>query len=165
MELKRINIHKTMKRIKNVALLAILMALISILLVPLALYGNRIGYHCLNMAQSFAMFCIGTWISEYLRNRLNRRTLTVIGIFIGVCILQYSSIKIYALMGCGTGTGSTRIEDAVKSALESPLINDFDLSTAKNVLVNITTGENPDGLTMSQYGEVIMMIENRTEIG
>lgn len=117
------------------------------------------------MAQSFAMFCIGTWISEYLRNRLNRRTLTVIRIFTGVCILQYSSIEIYALMGCGTGTGSTRIEDAVKSALESPLINDFDLSTAKNVLVNITTGENPDGLTMSQYGEVIKMIENRTEIG
>ncbi|MBE6231749.1 MAG: hypothetical protein E7117_05185 [Bacteroidales bacterium] len=114
------------------------------------------------MAQSFAMFCIGTWISEYLRNRLNRRTLTVIGIFTGVCILQYSAIEIYALMGCGTGTGSTRIEDAVKSALESPLLNDFDLSTAKNVLVNITTGENPDGLTMSQYGEVIKMIENRT---
>lgn len=86
-----------MKRIKNIAPLAILMALISISLVPLALYGNRIGYHCLNMAQSFAMFCIGTWISEYLRNRLNRRALTVIGIFIGVCILQYSAIEIYAL--------------------------------------------------------------------
>ncbi|MBQ7812064.1 MAG: cell division FtsZ family protein [Bacteroidales bacterium] len=68
----------------------------------------------------------------------------------------------YALMGCGTGTGPTRIEDAVKSALESPLLNDFDLSTAKNVLVNITTGENPEGLTMSQYGEVIKMIEKRT---
>ena len=68
----------------------------------------------------------------------------------------------YALMGCGTGTGENRIEDAVKSALESPLLNDFDLSTAEKVLINITTGDNPEGLTMSQYGEVTKMIEQHT---
>ena len=68
----------------------------------------------------------------------------------------------YALMGCGTGTGKNRIEDAVKSALESPLLNDFDLSTAEKVLINITTGDNPEGLTMSQYGEVTKMIEKHT---
>lgn len=68
----------------------------------------------------------------------------------------------YALMGCGTGTGPNRIEDAVKSALESPLLNDFDLSTAEKVLINITTGDNPEGLTMSQYGEVTKMIEKHT---
>ncbi|MBE6217132.1 MAG: cell division protein FtsZ [Bacteroidales bacterium] len=68
----------------------------------------------------------------------------------------------YALMGCGTGTGKNRIEDAVKSALESPLLNDFDLSTAEKVLINITTGDNPEGLTMSQYGEVTKMIEQHT---
>lgn len=68
----------------------------------------------------------------------------------------------YALMGCGTGTGKNRIEDAVKSALESPLLNDFDLSTAEKVLINITTGDNPEGLTMSQYGEVTQMIEKHT---
>lgn len=68
----------------------------------------------------------------------------------------------YALMGCGTGTGKNRIEDAVKSALESPLLNDFDLATAEKVLINITTGDNPEGLTMSQYGEVTKMIEKHT---
>lgn len=68
----------------------------------------------------------------------------------------------YALMGCGTGTGPNRIEDAVKSALESPLLNDFDLSTAEKVLINITTGDNPEGLTMGQYGEVTKMIEKHT---
>lgn len=68
----------------------------------------------------------------------------------------------YALMGCGTGTGPNRIEDAVKSALESPLLNDFDLSTAEKVLINITTGDNSEGLTMSQYGEVTKMIEAHT---
>ena len=68
----------------------------------------------------------------------------------------------YALMGCGTGTGKNRIEDAVKSALESPLLNDFDLSTAQKVLINVTTGDGEQGLTMSQYGEVSEMIKKYT---
>ena len=68
----------------------------------------------------------------------------------------------YALMGCGTGTGKNRIEDAVKSALESPLLNDFDLNTAHKVLINVTTGDNKDGLTMSQYGEISALIKKHT---
>ena len=68
----------------------------------------------------------------------------------------------YALMGCGTGTGKNRIEDAVKSALESPLLNDFDLNTAQKVLINVTTGDNKEGLTMSQYGEISAMIKKYT---
>ena len=47
-----------------------------------------------------------------------------------------------ALMGCGTGSGKNRIEDAVKGALQSPLLNDFDLKTAKSLLINITCGKN-----------------------
>ena len=39
----------------------------------------------------------------------------------------------FALMGCGYGTGENRIEDAVRNALESPLLNDYDLSTANSV--------------------------------
>ena len=68
----------------------------------------------------------------------------------------------YALMGCGTGTGKNRIEDAVKGALESPLLNDFDLNTAQKVLINVTTGDNSEGLTMSQYGEISAMIKKHT---
>lgn len=68
----------------------------------------------------------------------------------------------YALMGCGTGTGKNRIEDAVKGALESPLLNDFDLNTAQKVLINVTTGANEQGLTMSQYGEISKMIQAHT---
>ena len=68
----------------------------------------------------------------------------------------------YALMGCGTGTGKNRIDDAVKSALESPLLNDFDLNTAQKVLINVTTGDNKEGLTMSQYGEISAMIKQHT---
>ena len=55
-----------------------------------------------------------------------------------------------ALMGCGHGSGENRIEDAIKEALESPLLNDFDLKTAKNVLVNITVGKNEKGLSMKE---------------
>ena len=67
-----------------------------------------------------------------------------------------------ALMGCGTGTGEHRIEDAVKSALESPLLNDFDLTTAKNVLVNITVGKNDQGVTMSQLKHINTLINEYT---
>ena len=59
-----------------------------------------------------------------------------------------------ALMGCGTGSGPNRINDAVKEAFESPLLNDYDLKTAKNVLVNISAGNNEHGLKMSQLGEI-----------
>lgn len=68
----------------------------------------------------------------------------------------------YALMGCGTGTGKNRIEDAVRTALESPLLNDFDLNTAQKVLINVTTGDNQEGLTMSKYREVSDMIKKYT---
>ena len=67
-----------------------------------------------------------------------------------------------ALMGCGSGTGEHRIENAVKSALESPLLNDFDLKTAKNVLVNITVGKNGQGVTMSQLKKINELINEYT---
>lgn len=59
-----------------------------------------------------------------------------------------------ALMGCGVGKGENRIEDAVKGALKSPLLNDFDLTTAKNLLINITIGKNKDGLTMDELKDI-----------
>ena len=67
-----------------------------------------------------------------------------------------------ALMGCGTGTGENRIDDAVRNALESPLLNDFDLTTAKNVLVNITVGLNDKGMTMTELGRVSQLIKEYT---
>ena len=67
-----------------------------------------------------------------------------------------------ALMGCGTGTGENRIDDAVRNALESPLLNAFDLTTAKNVLVNITVGLNDKGMTMTELGRVSQLIKEYT---
>lgn len=67
-----------------------------------------------------------------------------------------------ALMGCGTGTGENRLEDAVKNAFESPLLNDFDLKTAKYVLINITVGRNEKGVTMTQLEEINKLIKEYT---
>lgn len=67
-----------------------------------------------------------------------------------------------ALMGCGKGSGENRIEDAVKGALESPLLNDFDLKTAKNLLVNITCGKNEQGLTMDDLASINKLIGEYT---
>lgn len=68
----------------------------------------------------------------------------------------------FALMGCGSGTGENRIEDAVKNALESPLLNDYDLKTAKDFLINITVGNNRQGVTATQYGRVNELIKKYT---
>ncbi|MCQ2173224.1 MAG: cell division protein FtsZ [Bacteroidales bacterium] len=67
-----------------------------------------------------------------------------------------------ALMGAGTGSGENRIEDAVKAAFESPLLNDFDLKTAKKVLINITCGHNEHGLTMDDLNEINNKIDEYT---
>ena len=67
-----------------------------------------------------------------------------------------------ALMGCGVGKGENRIEDAVKAAFESPLLNDFDLKTAKKVLINITCGHNDQGLTMDDLNDINVKIDEYT---
>ena len=67
-----------------------------------------------------------------------------------------------ALMGSGEGTGNDRLEMAVKGAFESPLLNDFDLKTAKNVLINITTGNNERGAKMSDLEKIDGMISEYT---
>ncbi|MBR1522512.1 MAG: cell division protein FtsZ [Bacteroidales bacterium] len=67
-----------------------------------------------------------------------------------------------ALMGSGEGTGPNRLQDAVRGAFESPLLNDFDLKTSKNVLVNITTGNNEQGAKMSDLEKIDEMISSYT---
>ena len=67
-----------------------------------------------------------------------------------------------ALMGCGVGTGKDRIQDAVRAAFESPLLNDFDLKSAKKVLINITCGHNDQGLTMDDLNEINKKIDEYT---
>ena len=67
-----------------------------------------------------------------------------------------------ALMGYGCGSGEGRIEKAVKQAFESPLLNDFDLKSAKNVLVNTTVGKNDQGLKMEEMKKLNDLIDEYT---
>ncbi len=67
-----------------------------------------------------------------------------------------------ALMGAGVGSGENRIDEAVQGALHSPLLNDFDLTTAKNLLINITCGKNEKGLTMDDLKEINAKIADYT---
>lgn len=62
-----------------------------------------------------------------------------------------------ALMGSGTGQGSNRAISAVEAAFSSPLLNDFDLKSAKNILVNITSS-NTNGLTMAELSQIMAYI-------
>ena len=46
-----------------------------------------------------------------------------------------------AIMSRGTGSGDNRINDAIKDALHSPLLNNNDVFSAKKILVNISYSE------------------------
>lgn len=66
-----------------------------------------------------------------------------------------------ALMGSGTASGENRAIRAVEEAFSSPLLNDYDLKTAKGVLVNITSSNN-NGLTMAELSQIMDYIKDYT---
>jgi len=57
-----------------------------------------------------------------------------------------------AIMGSGRSTGPDRAMTAVTEALESPLLNDNDITGAEFVLLNVTHG--PDAVTMDEVMEI-----------
>ncbi len=57
-----------------------------------------------------------------------------------------------AIMGSASADGEGRAIEAVKSALESPLLNDNNISGAKYVLLNIASGTNE--VTMDEISEI-----------
>ncbi|MEW5846750.1 MAG: cell division protein FtsZ [Bacteroidota bacterium] len=63
-----------------------------------------------------------------------------------------------ALMGSGRAKGENRALDAVKQALESPLLNNNDISGARNILLNITYGQ--DEITMEEVGVIIDYVQH-----
>lgn len=67
-----------------------------------------------------------------------------------------------ALMGSGSGSGENRIERAVEEALSSPLLNDFDLTTARSVLVNTRTNKNEGGMLGRELTEISQCIKKYT---
>jgi cell division protein FtsZ len=66
-----------------------------------------------------------------------------------------------ALMGSGSASGEGRAVRAVEEAFLSPLLNDVDLGSAQNVLVNITSGKEK-GLSMIELNQIMVYIKEYT---
>ncbi len=69
-----------------------------------------------------------------------------------------------ALVGTGTAKGENRAREAAERAFTSPLLKDFDLNTAKNVLVNITYN-NTSPLLASEDTLIMDLIRESTGRG
>ena len=62
-----------------------------------------------------------------------------------------------AMMGTGSATGESRAREAAERAINSPLLDDIDLSGARGILVNITAGLD---LSLGEFSEVGATIED-----
>lgn len=64
-----------------------------------------------------------------------------------------------AIMGTGIATGENRAEEAIESALNSPLLNNNDIRGARNILLNITSGNLE--VTMDEVGLITDIVQNK----
>jgi len=63
-----------------------------------------------------------------------------------------------AVMGTGVSDEEDRAEDAVRKALNSPLLNDNEIRGARNILVNINSGNKE--VTMDEVGRITDYVQN-----
>ncbi len=68
-----------------------------------------------------------------------------------------------AIMGSAEASGQTRAQDAIMSALDSPLLNDNKITGAKNVLLLIVSGSQE--ITIDEIGEINDHIQNEAGHG
>lgn len=64
-----------------------------------------------------------------------------------------------AIMGTGISEGEGRAVDAVEKALMSPLLNNNNIRGAKNILLNVTSGDSE--ITMDEIGEITDYIQQK----
>lgn len=60
-----------------------------------------------------------------------------------------------AIMGIGIGTGDNRASDAASQAIANPLLEDSRIDGAKNILINITSGED---FSLPEVGEIANIV-------
>ena len=63
-----------------------------------------------------------------------------------------------AILGSGAATGEGRAVKAIEAALNSPLLNNNDITGADNILLNITSGANE--ISMDEVGEITDFINH-----
>ena len=69
-----------------------------------------------------------------------------------------------AIMGMGKASGENRAIRAIENALASPLLNSNDITGAKSILINISTGSGEHEITMDELGEITdYMYESASE--
>ncbi|MDX1277639.1 cell division protein FtsZ [Oceanihabitans sediminis] len=68
-----------------------------------------------------------------------------------------------AIMGSSTASGQNRAQDAIRKALDSPLLNDNKITGAKNVLLLIVSGAQE--ITIDEIGEINDHIQNEAGHG
>jgi cell division protein FtsZ len=59
-----------------------------------------------------------------------------------------------AIMGMGAASGENRAIRAIENAISSPLLNSNDITGAKSILINISSGKGEHELTMDELGEI-----------
>lgn len=59
-----------------------------------------------------------------------------------------------AIMGMGKAAGEDRARKAIENALASPLLNSNDITGAKSILINISSGNGEHEITMDELGEI-----------
>lgn len=65
-----------------------------------------------------------------------------------------------AIMGIGIGSGETRAVDAANKAVNNPLLEDAKIEGARNVLVNVTGGED---FSLVEYQEIVDYITEKAD--
>ncbi|MDR0502873.1 MAG: cell division protein FtsZ [Treponema sp.] len=65
-----------------------------------------------------------------------------------------------ALMGIGFGSGDNRALDAVKNAIDNPLLEDTSIDGAMGVLINIT---GPEDITLVEIQDIIKTIKDKCD--
>jgi cell division protein FtsZ len=63
-----------------------------------------------------------------------------------------------SILGTGMSSGEGRAINAVKEALNSPLLNDTDIKGAKNILLNVISGD--EEVTMDEIGQIIDYVKD-----
>ena len=63
-----------------------------------------------------------------------------------------------AIMGSGEAEGENRAINAIEMALNSPLLNDTDIRGAKNILLNVSSGN--EQLTLDEMGEIVDFLQD-----
>ena len=58
------------------------------------------------------------------------------------------------VMGSASASGVNRAREAVEAALNSPLLNNSDITGARRILLNITSGSGDHEITMDELGEI-----------